>query len=253
MKMNNALFNECKAKIRSHDCIRIFLTFLMLCAVSLLNSNAYGINASNIDTVDLSDKPIISIDKQISEPNLVILSSDGASLRMHERSARQARMRGMAPASKANNALDMDAVNLPDNQTATENDAQTDVINASDINNAVNLPDNPTAMENNTQTIEAKNPISLLEGSASIQNNAPVGNVVNVSDSRILSAYGASPGSQLHFRNKKATPAEREAAAERFKAIYKPTQARAAAPGLVPSAPTPSGIPHYFGPDANWA
>ena len=86
--------------------------------------------------------------------------------------------------------------------------------------------------------------------------------VINVSDNQTLSANGASPGTELHFRNKRATPEERKAAAERFQEIYKqapaPEAARAAAPGvyagpILPQALNPGGVPHYFGPYANWA
>lgn len=89
------------------------------------------------------------------------------------------------------------------------------------------------------------------------QNATSESSVVNVSDIQILSANGASPDTQLHFRSERATPAERRAAGERFKAIYKPAkaQARAAVQGAVaaPSALNPGGVPHYFGPYANWA
>ncbi len=85
--------------------------------------------------------------------------------------------------------------------------------------------------------------------------NTSISGVVNVSDAKILSANGAPPGTELHFRSKKPTPAERTAAAERFRFIHESVQAKAVASGLtaVPSIFDPGGIPHYFGPYANWA
>jgi FtsP/CotA-like multicopper oxidase with cupredoxin domain/uncharacterized protein YutD len=96
--------------------------------------------------------------------------------------------------------------------------------------------------------------------SVAAQGDDSVSNVINVSDSQTLSANGASPGTELHFRTEKPTPEEREAAAERFNEIYEPASAQAraqalAAPLGAPLAPSlnPGGVPHYFGPYANWA
>ena len=103
--------------------------------------------------------------------------------------------------------------------------------------------------------------VLMSNNSAAVQGDAPA-SVVNVSDSQTLSANGASPGAELHFRTKRATPEERKAAAERFQEIYKSAQAPestlAAAQGVysaLPSQPVldPGGVPHYFGPFANWA
>lgn len=97
--------------------------------------------------------------------------------------------------------------------------------------------------------------ILALNSSDASPGNASDCNVVNVSDIQILNANGAPPDTELHFRSAKPTPSEREAAAERFKAIYKPAQASAAAQGAVAAPPVlnPGGVPHYFGPYANWA
>ena len=56
--------------------------------------------------------------------------------------------------------------------------------------------------------------------SSSIAANLSDSNVVKVTDSQTLSANGASPGTELQFRSKKATPLERKEAAERFKRMY---------------------------------
>jgi len=81
--------------------------------------------------------------------------------------------------------------------------------------------------------------------------------VVNVTDAQVLSANGASPGTELHFRSKRSTPLERTAAAERFNAMYKPVQPLAAEQGVFAVPPAlaldPGTVPHYFGPYANWA
>ena len=105
--------------------------------------------------------------------------------------------------------------------------------------------------------------VLMSNNSAAIAGDVSVGNVVNVSDNQTLIANGATPGAELHFRNKRATPEERKAAAERFKEIYNPVQVRAQAKALaaaqnVSVAPPafaldPGGVPHYFGPYANWA
>ena len=103
--------------------------------------------------------------------------------------------------------------------------------------------------------------VLMSNNSAAIPGDVSVGNVINVSDNQTLSANGATPGAELHFRTKRATPEERRAAAERFKEIYDPIQVQAQAKALaaaqgVSAAPTaldPGGVPHYFGPYANWA
>jgi FtsP/CotA-like multicopper oxidase with cupredoxin domain len=101
--------------------------------------------------------------------------------------------------------------------------------------------------------------VLMLNGSAAMPGDVSVSNVVNVSDNQILSANGAIPGAELHFRTKRATPEERRAAAERFKEIYRPvrvqSQALAFAQGVPAAAAAldPGGVPHYFGPYANWA
>ena len=95
--------------------------------------------------------------------------------------------------------------------------------------------------------------------SAAAQVDDSVGSVINISDSLTLSANGATPGAELHFRTKRATPEERTAAAERFKEIYKTAQAQepaltgAIGGPIIPPALDPGGVPHYFGPYANWA
>jgi len=53
--------------------------------------------------------------------------------------------------------------------------------------------------------------------------------------------------------DKKVTFAEREGAGERFNALYDPVRADAAEGGYALSAMDPGGIPHYFGPYANYA
>jgi len=105
--------------------------------------------------------------------------------------------------------------------------------------------------------------VLMSNNSAAIPGDVSVDNVINVSDNQNLSANGATPGAELHFRTKRATPEERRAAAERFKEIYKPAQVLAQAKALaaaqnVSAAPPvfaldPGGVPHYFGPYANWA
>ena len=69
----------------------------------------------------------------------------------------------------------------------------------------------------------------------------------------IISA-GSSPDIPYVIRtDKKVTFAERESAGERFNALYDPVRADAAEGGYALSAMDPGGIPHYFGPYANYA
>ena len=75
--------------------------------------------------------------------------------------------------------------------------------------------------------------------SVAAQGDDSVSNVINVSDSQTLSANGASPGTELHFRTERPTPEERKAAAERFNEIYEPASAQARAQALA----APLGAP----------
>ena len=120
--------------------------------------------------------------------------------------------------------------------------AVADLANSSDI-----ITDN--ASENQTLSTSVESEISAV--------NISVGGVANISDNETLRANNATAGTQLHFRSKRATPAERRAAGERFKEIHQPAVAKslaaAAGPAYAPAELNPGGVPHYFGPYANWA
>src|SRR5512147_1506680 len=60
-------------------------------------------------------------------------------------------------------------------------------------------------------------------------------------------AKGNDP--KLHYKGK-PTQAEKKAAASRFNALY---DAALVGGTVTPLALNPGGVPHYFGPDANWA
>ena len=77
---------------------------------------------------------------------------------------------------------------------------------------------------------------------------------VNLSENHTKSSID-SFGTAIQLRTTKVTIAERKAAAERFRSQHRSAQAKAAAKGLTATPPTfkPGGIPHYFGPYANWA
>jgi FtsP/CotA-like multicopper oxidase with cupredoxin domain len=95
--------------------------------------------------------------------------------------------------------------------------------------------------------------VLVLNSSAADPSNAD-SCLINISDIQTLSS-NATPGAQDYSRSKVISkwqaPAEREAAAERFKANYTTVQganATKAAPMLAPGA-----VPHYFGPYPNYA
>lgn len=109
---------------------------------------------------------------------------------------------------------------------------------------------------------------SPLQGTKSVSSTVPLAVIDNVSprnidsgpvnlwESHIKSSIDAS-GNPIQLRTKKVTNVERKAAAERFRSLYREAQAKEAAKGLtaVPASLNfnPGGLPHYFGPIANWA
>ncbi len=123
----------------------------------------------------------------------------------------------------------------------------------------LNITTIPTTLVQNTTTIPATQVLN-----ATIIPTAPVQNTTNipttltktatsVPTTQILSA-GSGVNDPFNIRvGKRVSQAEKEAAADRFKEIYQTAETTETKKGASDSGMDPGGIPHYFGPYANYA
>ena len=95
---------------------------------------------------------------------------------------------------------------------------------------------------------------STLTDVANISPRSISSGPVNLSENHTKSSIDAF-GTTIQLRTQRVTITERKTAAERFRTLYKSAQVKAAAQGLTAAPPlfNPGGLPHYFGPYANWA